>query len=330
MLSSCTMCSRPACRCCSACSCSAAAGDRQVATTRVLGRSTSCRTNSRPRPRLLPCTSATRVPEAASLPLLLDGLLSAGAAAAARERERTAAHSGAALAAAEHLIVVARCMTGAKDQQRGGRRRVPTAVRPTVIKLGLQWMMAMRSTQSVNLQGNARQWWQAAKCTANAKPGKTIALHSHYIGNRQHSTITIMQAAVSGAACWRARPVARPATASQSLRSCGSRFASRSQLSRWRALSGSDGSDAEGGGAGGSGSGDSEQTDEVQELLRLRAQAARLNELFFAPAAPGASDAEGKLRCGQLCGASPCACHASLPNLCCASAAWVRTVSLSR
>lgn len=126
VLSSCTMCSRPAFRCCSACSCSAAAGDRQVATTRVLGRSTSCRTNSRPRPRLLPCTSATRVPEPASPPPAAAGLLPA-AAATAREREWAADHRGAALIAPQQRIVAARCMAGAQDQQGSGRRRASSA-----------------------------------------------------------------------------------------------------------------------------------------------------------------------------------------------------------
>ena len=108
-----------------------------------------------------------------------------------------------------------------------------------------------------------------------------------------------MQAGAAISACRRAQlNPARPAgprrhrvgvNLSASRRGCG----------RWRSLSSSDDAESGAGGGGSSGGGGSGgsggQTEEVQELLRLRAQAARLNELFFAPAAPEVSDLEGEL-----------------------------------
>lgn len=59
--SSCRTNRRLPCWRCNSCSCSAAEGARQVATTLTSGRCSSCRTYSRPIPRLLPCTRATRL-----------------------------------------------------------------------------------------------------------------------------------------------------------------------------------------------------------------------------------------------------------------------------
>lgn len=114
-----------------------------------------------------------------------------------------------------------------------------------------------------------------------------------------------MHAAALQSAAWRAQPTALSPAGPQRRRACTNWFASRPQSSGRRALSDSD---AEGGGGGSSNSGGS-PNEEVQELLRLRAQAARLNELFFAPAAPGVSDLEGKR---GWTGAQACIFHASL------------------